>query len=247
MTITSITEVKNNTVPISTVIKERMDKFIPNINVKNIPNRNGFIYALVGSGGSGKTNLLLNFFKSKKMYRNKFSNIFYFCPASSFASIDKHPFQKHDKVYHTLSSDALQEVYDKLCEIKEDKENKTIEYNCLIIDDFADALKSNDIAIMLNKILIKARHLSCAIILTLQSYFYLSRMIRKQLTNITIFKPKSLIEWETLSKKLFNVNKDDALTIFNYVFDEPYNHLDVNTVDNTYFKNWNLLEFIRIY
>ena len=78
MTITSITEVKNNTVPISTVIKERMDKFIPNINVKNIPNRNGFIYALVGSGGSGKTNLLLNFFKSKKMYRTSFQIFFIF-------------------------------------------------------------------------------------------------------------------------------------------------------------------------
>ena len=35
-------------------------------------------YILTGSGGSGKTNLLLNLFKNKHCYRNKFHNIYYF-------------------------------------------------------------------------------------------------------------------------------------------------------------------------
>ena len=43
-----------NTAP----IKEVMGVYIPNIN-ENIPHRNGFIYTLIGSGGSGKTSLLL--------------------------------------------------------------------------------------------------------------------------------------------------------------------------------------------
>ena len=38
-------------------IKEKMDINIVNIN-ENIPHRNGFIYAMCGSGGSGKSSSL---------------------------------------------------------------------------------------------------------------------------------------------------------------------------------------------
>ena len=35
---------------------------------------------------------------------------------------------------------------------------------------------------------------------------------------------------------------DDALKLFNYVFDKPYEHLDVCTVTNKYYKSFNPLE-----
>ena len=40
-----------------------------------------------------------------------------------------------------------------------------------------------------------------------------------------------------------NLSKDDALKVFNYVFDEPYNHIDIDLVTNKYYKNFNLLTF----
>ena len=180
-------------------IKEKQDILIPDIVDKNIPNRNGFIYVLSGSGGSGKTNLLLNMFKSKNMYRSKFHNIYYICPMSSFLSIDKHPFEKHDKVYHELSVELLQDIENNLVEFKLEKEKKKIEkekkdkksfegevdeissdeyddtpdiqYSAVIIDDMADSLKNNDIQKQLSKMLIKARHLCCAFTFLIQSYF----------------------------------------------------------------------------
>ena len=39
------------------------------------------------------------------------------------------------------------------------------------------------------------------------------------------------------------MNKDDALKLYNYVFNEPYAHLDVDTVSNTYYRNFNELVF----
>ena len=60
----------------------------------------------------------------------------------------------------------------------------------MIIDDQADSLKDKDIQRVLNKMLIKARHISTAFIFTLQSYYYFPKILRKQITNITIFKPK---------------------------------------------------------
>ena len=198
------------------------------------------IYILTGSGGSGKTNLLLNLFKSKDLYKKKFNNLYYFCPESSFLSLSNHPFKKHDKIYHELTTSNLEEVYNELNEIKQDE---NIEYSCVIIDDFADVLKDKNIIKQLNKMLIKARHLCCGYIFTLQTYYYFPKQLRKQITYISIFKPKNLEEWNSLARELFNINTDDALTIYNYCFNEPFIHLDVDTVKNIYYKNFNLLEF----
>ena len=103
----SITEIKNKNMPNFPVIKESQEIYVPGIQVDNISKRNGMIYILTGSGGSGKTNLLLNLFKNRFCYRNKFHNIYYFCPQSSFLSVVNHPFEKHSRVYHELTADIL--------------------------------------------------------------------------------------------------------------------------------------------
>ena len=222
-----------------TPVKEVMNIKIPDV-IDGVPNRNGFIWVLTGSGGSGKTSLMLNFFKRKELYRNKFHNVYYICPMYSFLSVEKHPFDGHDKVHHELTVGLLESIYEELCAKKESDEDT--EYSCIIIDDMASTLKENDIQKQLNKMLIKARHINCAFIFTLQSYYYFPKILRKQITNITIFKPKNVEEWNSISKELLNMNKDDALTLYNYVYDEPYTHLDLDTVDNKIFKNFNLLE-----
>ena len=59
---------------------------------------------------------------------------------------------------------------------------------------------------------------------------------------MTLFKPKNVEEFFSLSRELFNMNQDDSLKLYDYVFDAPYSHLDVDTVTNTYYKNFNLLK-----
>jgi hypothetical protein len=94
----------------------------------------------------------------------------------------------------------------------------------------------------LNKMVIKARHLACSFIFTLQSFYYFPKILRKQITYITIFKPKNYFEFESLATELLNLKKDDALKLFDYVFDEPYQHLDICTVTNKYYKSFNPLQ-----
>jgi len=151
-------------------------------------------------------------------------------------------------VYHELTVDILHTIYKQLNDLKEGK-NKTdsddeneIEYNCIIIDDFADVLKDKDIERVLNMMIIKARHLRCGFIFTLQSYFYMPKILRKQITYITIFKPKNIEEWYTVSHELLNLKKDDALLVYDYIYNENYNHLDIDTVQNIIYKNFNMLE-----
>jgi Cdc6-like AAA superfamily ATPase len=97
MTIKNITLIPNEKLPKKQQpIREKMDIYIPNVP-EGLSRRNGMIYCLVGSGGSGKTSLLLNMFKSTKYYRSKFHSIFYICPNASFSSIEKHPFSDMTK------------------------------------------------------------------------------------------------------------------------------------------------------
>jgi hypothetical protein len=263
MTIKSIAEVANPNQTLFKPIKEKMDIYILDIINENISRRNGMVYVLTGSGGSGKSSLLLNMFKSKNFYRNKFHHIHYFCPQSSFLSVAQHPFEKHDKVYHELTVSILQDIYSQLSGIKEkfaekkekkkkayedddsdsEEEDKEPQYSCIIIDDFADTLKDKSIALFLSKIIIKARHLCCSFIFTLQSYYYMPKILRKQVTYTTIFKPKNYAEWASLSVELFNLSKEDGLKVYNYVFDENYNHIDIDLISNKYYKNFNLLTF----
>ena len=228
---------------ISSGIRERMDINIANIN-ENLPHRNGFIYALTGSGGSGKSSLLLSMFKSTKFYRKKFDNIYLFTPRSSFLSVEDHPFLNHEKVFHELTTNTLSNIYNELNELKENSINEAtaIENSCIIIDDYANALKDNDLSLYLNKMIIKARHLSCCFIFTLQSYYLLPLILRKQITNTSIFRPKNKKEWTTICDELLNLDKKYHIQLFDYIFNAPYNHLDLDTLNSNIYKNFNKLE-----
>ena len=228
---------------ISTGIKEKMDINIANIN-ENIPHRNGFIYTLTGSGGSGKSSLLLSMFKSTKFFRKKFDNIYLFTPRTSFLSVEDHPFKDHNKVFHELTTNTLSNIYQELNELKENSINEAtaIENSVIIIDDYANALKDIDITNYLNKMIIKARHLSCCFIFTLQSYYLMPLIIRKQITNASIFRPKNKKEWATICDEILNIDKKYHIQLYDYIFDKPYCHLDLDTLNGNIYKNFNKLE-----
>jgi len=236
-----ITEIDSG-LKISSGIKEKMDINLANVN-EHIPNRNGFIYAMCGSGGSGKSSLLLSMFKSPRFYRKKFDNIYLFTPRVSFLSVEKHPFEKHDKVFHELDISTLAMIHDELNDLKEMSiaDGTSIENSIIIIDDYANALKENDLALFLNKMIIKARHLSCCFIFTLQSYYLLPLVLRKQITNVSIFKTKNKKEWESIADELLNMDKVKGLELYNYIFNVAYAHLDIDTLNNKIYKNFNLL------
>jgi ABC-type dipeptide/oligopeptide/nickel transport system ATPase component len=236
-----ITQVKND-LPQIKPVKEIMSIYIEGIN-PNIANRNGFIYALIGSPGSGKSSLLLSLFRSKNYYKNKFNHIYLITPESSFLSVKDHPFKNHSKVYYELNAETLETIYNELVEIKKDciDNDYEIEHAVVIIDDYASDLKDKELIKQLKQLLIKSRHIGCSFIFTLQAYNLFPLVLRKLLTNISLFKPKNKIELESVRRELINMNESDCLELMNYIFDAPYNHLDIDTNNNQLRKNFNLL------
>ena len=236
-----ITETPND-LPNINPVRERMDIYVPDVN-KHIPHRRGFVYGMIGSGGSGKTSLLLSMFKHREYYRSKFDNIYLFIPESSYLSVTKHPFKDHTNIYHELTIDDLEDIYDELIYLKEEaiREDWPIETSLIIIDDMANNLKNNELVKQLNKMIIKSRHLSVCWIFTLQSYNLMNLTIRKQFTNLSIFKPKNNKELVAISSEVINMNRDSTIKLFDYVFSEPYSHLDVDTFTGQLYKNFNPL------
>ena len=238
-----ITEIKND-LPKTKALKEIMEIHIPNID-KNLPSKNGSIYAIIGAPGSGKSNLLFStLFKNLNYYRSKFDNLYLITPESSFLSLQKHPFKDHDKVFHELDKPTLEVIFEEILEYKKQaiEDDRHIEHSCIIIDDFADGLKDKDIIMSLKKLLIKSRHINCFFIFTLQAYNLFPLVLRKLITNITLFKPKNNVETESIRAELLHMGRDEFQELTNFIYDEPYNHLDYDTNTMELRKNYNLLE-----
>jgi hypothetical protein len=235
-----ISEVPNAAIPKTKPIKETMDVFVPDI-VEGVARRNGGIILYIGSGGSGKTSHLLT--QMKTVYKKKFHHIWYFCPSSSFLSVQNHPFKKHDKVFHELTAEALDDIREELTTIKEEREeDDNPEYSLVIIDDFANNLKDKHLLSKLNAMLIKARHLNCCFLFTVQSYLYYPKILRKQLTWVSIFSGvRNKEEWSTLVKELIKKTDIEAKQIYDYIFDQPYQHMDIDCFEEKIYKNGNLL------
>jgi len=235
-----IEEIANKDIPPTAPIKEVMDTLVPNI-VEGVSRRNGGITLYIGSGGSGKTSHLLG--QMKTVYKKKFHHIYYFCPSASFLSVEKHPFEKHDKVFHELTIGGLETLLDELTEMKEalEKGDKP-EYSLVIIDDMANQLKDKLIVIKLNALLIKARHLNCHFIFTVQSYSYFPKILRKQLSWVSIFSGvRNKEEWNMITKELLKMSEVDAKKLYDYVFDAPYQHMDIDLFEDKFYKNGNAL------
>jgi len=244
MPLLAINEKVNTNIPKTKPVKETMDTFVPDI-VDGVSRRNGGISLYIGSGGSGKTSHLLG--QMRTVYKKKFHHIWYFCPVSSFLSVEKHPFENHDTVFHELTSEALDEIKDELTKIKEEREEDDMpEYSLVIIDDFANNLKDKEIVAKLNSMLIKARHLNCHFIFTVQSYLYFPKMLRKQLTWVSIFSGvRNKEEWLAITKELLKMSEADAKKLYDYVFDKPYMHMDIDCFEDKFYKNGNILELIE--
>tara|TARA_R110000851_G_scaffold38124_2_gene98022 strand:+ start:574 stop:1299 length:726 start_codon:yes stop_codon:yes gene_type:complete len=233
----------SNNLPKTTPIKEIMELFIPGVN-PSLPNRNGFVYCLIGTPGSGKSSLLFSTLFSKHYYRSKFDNVYLITPESSFLSLSKHPFEGHEKVYHELNEEVLSNITSEIEEFKKDaiRDKNPLEYSCIIVDDFASDLKDKNIIRALKQMLIKSRHINTACIFTLQAYNLFPLLLRKWITNISLFKPKNAMESENIREELLNMNKDDFIKLTKYVYDKPFNHLDLDTMSMELRKNYNLLQ-----
>jgi len=176
-----------------------------------------------GKMGQGKTSLVVGLLKS--VFKKVFHSIFVFIPEQSRASIDNDILKKNlpsNQLYSELTVESLSEVYEAL------QENSSEGYNSLlIIDDFQTSLKDPKIINILQKIIVKMRHLRTTTFLIQQNFQALVKPLREVVSNLVMFNlGKS--QNHKIYDELLQLDKDKYNDLVKLVFRDPHDWILIN-------------------
>lgn len=193
---------------------------------------------MIGRPASGKTSLLYSFFKSPKIFRKVFHNIYLFQPSHSRASMKDNIFSKipEEQCYEELNYDNLSSVMSTIKD--EDKKYN----NCIIFDDMTAYLKNADVKQLLKELIFNRRHLRTTVIFLVQTWYSIEKDIRKLFSNIFCFRV-SKQELSTIMDEVVESKAKYMNDIAKIVFDEPYKYLFINVNSQRLFDGFDELIF----
>jgi len=194
---------------------------------------------IIGKPGSGKTTFLQSLFSSSSSgLRNKYSKIYLFCPPRSRESMLDGPLDAipEERIYDELNYDNLFEVI-KLCKADNDNKYKTKYKFCLIFDDMGAYLKNKSTLKLFNELMMNRRHMRISVIFLVQTFYSVSREMRRLFVNFFIFKVNKKTLIEIFDEILEENDKDLIDDISKIAFNKPHNFLYINSDKNRMFIN----------
>ncbi len=176
--------------------------------------------------------------KNPKIYKKTHHHVLIMMPQNSINSLKNNPFKQlpEENFYDELNDATITSVYDKVNEWSA-KDEKTL----LFIDDMtADLKKSKTVIDTMKRMIYNRRHLKLNLIITAQSYVNIPLDVRKNITNLIMFKPPKK-EMEIVFEELIENKKDLFVDIMKMTYDKKHNFLFVNVPTQRMFKNWDEL------
>lgn len=185
----------------------------------------------IGRPKSGKTSLIYSLFKSPKLFKKCYHNVYIFQPSSSRMSMSDQLFNSlpDDQIFEDLNVDNLSFVMDRL------KTAESYENSCIIFDDMTAYLKDPENLKLLKELIYNRRHLHCSIFFLVQTWYSVPKDIRKLFSNVFIFKVAKT-ELTAIFDEVIEQKKEDILEISKIVFDKPYQYLFLNTDSQKMYK-----------
>jgi len=193
---------------------------------------------MIGRPASGKTSLLYSFFKSPKLYRKVFHDIYLFQPSHSRASMKDNIFEKipEEQTHEELNYENLNTVMETIK--AEDKKYN----NCIIFDDMTAYLKNADVKKLLKELIFNRRHLRTTIIFLVQTWYSIEKDIRKLFSNIFCFRVAKQ-ELESIFDEVVESKAKYMTEISKMVFNKPYKYLFINVNSQRLFDGFDELIF----
>lgn len=207
---------------------------------KHFTNNYKFV-VLCGKSGSGKTSLLISMLTCKNIFKKTFNNLLVYMPKHSRASLKKNIFDENldsSKLFDALDYKNLSIGYEMIKLYSENDES-----TLLILDDCGSFLKDYSNNQLLLDICNNRRHYHCTIICLVQVYNSIPLNIRKGINDIIIFYRPNINEINNIFQELLEEHdKDKIKEIFDYIFDEKYNYMVLDTdTQRVYKKNIELI------
>lgn len=198
---------------------------------------------LLGPSGSGKTVLLVSMILD--LYRDCFARIYIWSP-SVFVDQSWEPVKKYiekdlkintdkEKIYFDdYRHEDLEKVIDtqyKLIDHMKKQEYKKL-YNILIvIDDFADNPSFTRHSKLLHSLYTRGRHLMISTITSTQVFNALSPIIRKNITQLYVYKLRNYKDLEAVLEELSALaDKKVLLEMYQMATHEPYSFWYINLI-----------------
>ena len=192
----------------------------------------------IGRPKSGKTSLIYSLFKSPKVLRKVFHNIYLFQPSDSRSSMKDKLFDQlpDAQKYEELTLNNLEMVMNTIK--SEDKKYN----NCIIFDDMGAYLKNNEILIKMKELVMNRRHLRTSIYFLCQTWYSVPKEIRKLFNNIFVFRV-SKTELKCIFDEVVESKEIYINDISKLVYTQPYKYLFINTNSQRLFDGWDELIF----
>jgi len=221
-----------------------------------LPDTSGFNMCIIGSPGSGKTNLLYSIMTRKKVkgvrqsYRGLFDHIYVISPTIGAKSMKSDPFSKlpQDQIYKELDLQVLVEL-EKILE----KNRSNDEHSVVIFDDVGSQLRrSQAIDKKLTQVIQNRRHMFCSTIFLVQKYRDLGTGLRLAISHLITFRPKNCPERDAILTEMVPLPLKQSISLLDYVFEQgeqdKYAFLLVDlslrkSSKYRYFKKFNELNF----
>lgn len=203
-------------------------------------NHNFTIFA--GLMGQGKTSTLLSYMKT--IFPRCFNDVYVVIPEISLNSIPAKDniflnvpeINNEEHLFHDYSVETLETIYNSLTD------NSSEGYSSiLIIDDFGSKIKDKETEKILNKIIIKMRHLKTSIFLLSQNVYQIPKRMREIATNLICFNLG-----KSQMKKVFDdffEYKPQQFEQIMKLYKSPHDYLLLNLKYKRLFYNFDEVKF----
>lgn len=196
-----------------------------------------------GLMGQGKTSTLISYMKN--IFPLCFNDVYVVIPEISLGSIPEKEniflnvkeINNDEHLFHEYNAETLQQIYDSLTE------NSSEGYcSMLVVDDFGANFKTDKAAEkILNKIIIKMRHLKTSVFLLTQNVYQCPKKWREVATNFVCFNLG-----KSQMKKVFDEFYDYKPAQFEEImklYKTPHDYLLLNLKHKRLFYNFDEVKF----
>jgi len=218
---------------------KKLAKRLDDYEVTRFMNSHG-THMFIGKPRSGKTSTLYQFFKSPKLFKRTFHNVYVFQPSHSRVSMKDNLFGvlPEEQIYDELTEETLGECLDVI------KSNDPDENNCILFDDMGAYLKDKSVSVLMKELIMNRRHYRTSVFFLCQTYYSAPKEIRRLFSNLFVFKVSKDELQNIFDEAVEDKEKHSALDkIRKVVFDQPYRWLFLNTDSGRMFKMWDEIIF----
>jgi len=198
---------------------------------------------LLGPSGSGKTILLVNMILD--IYRDCFSRVYIWSPSinvdHSWEPVKKY-IEKDLKVntskekiyfdeYHHEELENVIDTQFKLIDHMKKQDYRKLFNILIVVDDFADSPSFTRHSKLLHSLYTRGRHLMISTITATQVFNALSPIIRKNITQLYVYKLRNYRDLEAVLEELSALtDKKTLLEMYNMATKEPYSFWYINLI-----------------